>query len=393
MITTVSCVLVEIMMIVNICSLSVILAKEFRTTVRLSANQETIYYKWLQMLEEDSGTSKLSEPAIEEFSHEQPMDFDPFGTDVGLSSDEEMHSAPHVSEPAITSTSQTLVVSKNLELPLETTDLPASTRAITKKPRTGAASKGVIAAGNSLTPFLDDPITKEMIDMAARFIGFRDEADTLRRSLHIDQEHAKELEKKLKASEKARRDAEAKAASAELALSDKDEQISQREANIIARLNTQSTRFSKRIGEMYTKNQEQEEDDLLDSLSVLEMNCSLARDCLKESRVAFERFFPHFFPKVVMPDKFEPLAKSFIGKDDLVLAHRQASLKVGVESTIALAIANGEKVDWAKMASVRGLTKDKWTALLKSAKPFSKKLIAIIDPTSSSTSTAQTEVK
>jgi hypothetical protein len=74
------------MMIVNICSLSVILAKEFRTTVRLSANQETIYYKWLQMLEEDSGTSKLSEPAIEEFSHEQPMDFDPFGTDVGLSS-------------------------------------------------------------------------------------------------------------------------------------------------------------------------------------------------------------------------------------------------------------------------------------------------------------------
>jgi hypothetical protein len=65
--------------------------------------------------------------------------------------------------------------------------------------------------------------------------------------LHIDQEHAKELEKKLKASEKARRDAEAKAASAELALSDKDEQISQREANIIARLNTQSTRFSSTV--------------------------------------------------------------------------------------------------------------------------------------------------
>lgn len=46
MITTVSCVLVEIMMIVNICSLSVILAKEFRTT------EEMMYYKWLQMLGE-----------------------------------------------------------------------------------------------------------------------------------------------------------------------------------------------------------------------------------------------------------------------------------------------------------------------------------------------------
>jgi hypothetical protein len=65
--------------------------------------------------------------------------------------------------------------------------------------------------------------------------------------LHVAQEHAKELEKKLVASEKARRDAEAKTASAELALSDKDEQIAQREAAIVARLNTQSTRFSSTI--------------------------------------------------------------------------------------------------------------------------------------------------
>jgi hypothetical protein len=36
--------------------------------------------------EEDSGTSKLSEPTAEEYSHEQPMDFDPFGTATILSS-------------------------------------------------------------------------------------------------------------------------------------------------------------------------------------------------------------------------------------------------------------------------------------------------------------------
>jgi hypothetical protein len=36
--------------------------------------------------EEDSGTSKLAEPAAEESSHEQPMDFDPFGTTVDLRS-------------------------------------------------------------------------------------------------------------------------------------------------------------------------------------------------------------------------------------------------------------------------------------------------------------------
>jgi hypothetical protein len=32
------------------------------------------------------------------------------------------------------------------------------------------------------------------------------------------------------------------------------------------------------------------------------------------------------------------------------------------------------------VANVRGLNKDKWTALLRSAKPFAKKLIATIDP-------------
>ena len=145
---------------------------------------------------------------------------------------------------------------------------------------------------------------------------------------------------------------------------------------------------------MYTKNQEQEEDELLDSLTTLEMNCVLARDCLKEGRAAFERLFQRFFPKDPVPDKFEPLAKCFTGKDDPVLAYRQSALKVGVDGTIALAIASGEKVDWAKVATVRGLTKEKWTGLLRSAKAFSKKLIAIIDPTAaSSTSTAQTEVK
>jgi hypothetical protein len=103
---------------------------------------------------------------------------------------------------------------------------------------------------------------------------------------------------------------------------------------------------------MYTKNQEQEEDELLDSLRLLEMNCLLARDCLKEGRVAFERLFPHFFLKDPMLGKFEPLAKCFTGKDGPVLAHRQTVLRIGVDGTIALSIASGEKVDWAKVATV-----------------------------------------
>ena len=103
---------------------------------------------------------------------------------------------------------------------------------------------------------------------------------------------------------------------------------------------------------MYTRNQDSEEDALLDTLSVLEMNCTLARDCLKAARIAFERMFPHFFPKTELPDRFELLAKSFTDKGDPVLAHRQSSLKIGVEGTIALVIASGEKVDWAKVAAI-----------------------------------------
>jgi hypothetical protein len=46
------------------------------------------------------------------------------------------------------------------------------------------------------------------------------------------------------------------------------------------------------------------------------------------------------------------------------------------------------------VAVVRGLNKERWNALIRSAKAFSKKLIAIIDPTTSSSPiTAQMEAK
>jgi hypothetical protein len=81
-----------------------------------------------------------------------------------------------------------------------------------KKPRTGAAGKEVIATRSLLTPLLDDvsfpclpehtlfvysknanllmlffcvstilqPVMKEMVDIGSRYIGFRDEANSLR---------------------------------------------------------------------------------------------------------------------------------------------------------------------------------------------------------------------
>ena len=122
---------------------------------------------------------------------------------------------------------------------------------------------------------------KEMVDIGSRFIGFRDEAESLRgkfllhtipytflhvlyrdsfflsEALHLAEKRANDLEKKLKASEKARKKAEKDAAgveglrdrlrAAENALSDREATLAQREADIIARFETQSARFSSNI--------------------------------------------------------------------------------------------------------------------------------------------------
>jgi hypothetical protein len=69
-------------------------------------------------------------------------------------------------------------------------------------------------------------------------------------------------------------------------------------------------------------------------------------------------------------------------------------LKIGVEGTVTLVVASGQKVDWAKAAVVNGLNIEKWKALVKDDKLYAKKLIAFLDPKSSaSASTAHTEVK
>lgn len=124
------------------------------------------------------------------------------------------------------------------------------------------------------------------------------------------------------------------------------------------------------------------------------MNCRLARNGLAYARRSFNHLFKHFFPKSNSPDKFETLAKVFTAAEDPALNYRWAATKTGVEVSIALAMASGEEVDWDKVSSFRGVTKDALTAFLKSAKKYSKKMVAFVDPSSAtSTSTARTEVQ
>ncbi|KAK1678078.1 hypothetical protein QYE76_038926 [Lolium multiflorum] len=107
-----------------------------------------------------------------------------------------------------------------------------------------------------------------------------------------------------------------------------------------------------RMGEDFTLH-EAEEDRLLDPLSILELQGDLARTNISDARAAFMRLFPHFFPKQTQ-----------------------------------------QEVDWAKAGNPEKMNKEKWKALVKDAKPHSKKILAFLSPKPvASASTANTEVK
>ncbi|KAM0885795.1 hypothetical protein ACQ4PT_030102 [Festuca glaucescens] len=364
---------------------------------------------------EDSGASKLTEPTAEESLPEEEGAFNPFEDAGSVSSSEgaeEEEPAAHGVAP--TSTSNTMVLSKEHRTAAETspppqqnieasTPMPSPQAPLPKKARVGAGSTQEIVTGSASNSLLDDPLMKELINLGSQFIGFRDEAANLREALRHAEERADALEAKLKSIKAARKKAEEDAAAvedlrqrlttAENALSEKEARQIERENAIVERFDTQNRRFTRRMGEEYTLHGETE-DRLLDTLSILELNGDLARTNISAARGALKRIFPHFFPKETQPEIFSELVQRFMVKEDPALAHRQNSLKIGVEGTIALVAASGQEVDWVKAGTPQGLNKEKWKALVRDAKPHSKKVIAYLDPKSAaSTSTARTEVK
>ncbi|KAK1694706.1 hypothetical protein QYE76_011403 [Lolium multiflorum] len=70
------------------------------------------------------------------------------------------------------------------------------------------------------------------------------------------------------------------------------------------------------------------------------------------------------------------------------------NLNIGVEGTIALVAHSQQDVNWTKVGSPKGMNKEKWKALVKDAKPHSKKILVFLSPKcAASASTTKTEVK
>jgi hypothetical protein len=191
---------------------------------------------------------------------------------------------------------------------------------------------------------------------------------------------------------------------AEHALSEQASRQIAREEAVIKRLETQNRRFvskfpvfvlcalprnclhmlinsnyasAGKMGEDFVL-QEAEEDRLFDTLSILELHGNLARSSISSARDAFTHFFPYFFPKQQQPETFSELARRFLPEEDLMLAARHESLKIGVEWTIALVTESQQHVDWAKASEAKGLRREKWVSLVNAAKPHSKKILAFL---------------
>ncbi|KAK1646611.1 hypothetical protein QYE76_064416 [Lolium multiflorum] len=291
---------------------------------------------------EDSGASKPAEPAAELSSPEDGDAFDPYGDAGSVSSGrkEEEEEELAVTGAAPTSTSNTMVLSEEIRMTADSSPPPqrmVDTSTPPPSPRAPSPKRLKVGAGDEKTLILGSSSTPLVNDpLMDQFI----------------------------------------------------------------RLGTQSIGFRDEADALRGRNDERfellapKDDHLLDALSILELQGDLARTNLSDSRAAFSRLFPHFFPKETEKEIFSAIVKRFLPNEDLALAYRRENLKIGVEGTIALVANSGQEVDWSKAGNPGKIKKDKWKALVKDTKAHSKSIIDFFKPKpASSTSTAKTEVK
>ncbi|KAK1603825.1 hypothetical protein QYE76_027498 [Lolium multiflorum] len=311
---------------------------------------------------------------------------------------------PSIVVAARTSTSRTLVVS-DAQPEAEETSPPqhdvehptpsASPRAPSpKRARIEPVDEPTQLSGGFTAASLNDPLMKEFFRLGTQFVGYRDLSDRLKANLAEATNRADALARKLEQSEKARKDAEAdaKKAKAEAAtvedlrkriheaensLSEHISQQSAREEAVIKRLASQSRRLIRKTGQEYGLS-DPDNDPLFDALSLLEIHGDEARDGLAEAKAGLSQLFPYFFPKKEKPAPFLALAKCFNTSENLGLKLRQESLKVGVESTIALVAESQQTVDWTRVGDTQEMETKRWQSLIKAAKPNSKKVLAYL---------------
>ncbi|KAK1611387.1 hypothetical protein QYE76_035060 [Lolium multiflorum] len=364
---------------------------------------------------EDSGTSKAEETA----PSRQKAAFDPYLEALISSGDEE--EVPAFDATARTSTSHTLVVSEvqvegeESSPPQQNLDAPTPRSSLLvpspKRTRVETITEPSLQLGSSSSPLLDDPMIKELIRIGAQFVGYREYASKTEEKLAEANKLVDTLSRKLDQSEAARKKAEldagkakaeadkAKAEAAgvedlqkrlhdaETSLNEHKAAQATREKAIIKRLNSQNRRFVGKTNQEFGL-EDPDNDPLLDALSVLEFHGTEAREGIEQADAGLSRLFPYFFPKKTEPKTFLALAKDFNPPEDLGLKMRQENMKIAIESTVALVADSQQTIDWTKVGDTEEMEITKWRALIRAAKPNTKKILAYlgIKPTSTPSS-------
>nr|XP_051211968.1 uncharacterized protein LOC127329498 [Lolium perenne] len=185
------------------------------------------------------------------------------------------------------------------------------------------------------------------------------------------------LATKLEQSEKARKKAEEDAKKAKEDAATVEElrkRLHEAEISLSENITQQSARRTSQEYEL----EGPEGDQLLDTLSLLQIHADEARDGLTEAKIGLSQLFPYFFEKTEVPATFVALAKCFSSQENLGLQLRQEGLKLGVEGTIALVADSQQDVDWTKVGDTEEMETKKWQALIKATKPNSKKILAYL---------------
>jgi hypothetical protein len=90
----------------------------------------------------------------------------------------------------------------------------------------------------------------------------------------------------------------------------------------------------------------------------------------------------------ILAENLRKLVAAFDTIEDPVLAMKLTSMKRGVEGTIALSQSHGEEVDWEKVGSSYACPLAEMKELFKKAKGYAPKLVSLILPAQTPSTTA-----
>jgi hypothetical protein len=100
--------------------------------------------------------------------------------------------------------------------------------------------------------------------------------------------------------------------------------------------------------------------------------------------------FFEFFPKKndVPTTNLKRLVAAFDTTEDLTLQFKRLSVKRGAEGTVALLLSHGKQADWSKVSSSQDCDPSKMKKFFAEAKKYSHKLVELIFPVPTPSSTA-----